>query len=163
MNTFDNNIMDWDSAIESDGSQFIVLPEGDYAFTVTGFERGRYPGSAKLPPCNKASLTLTVELPDGQTATCKEDLMVYRDGDRIRPNPYIAISRAAFAEVKSLAAEFGLTPANRTAIIANALTVEKSKKELDPMEQILTSTSLDDVIIVEEVNADEEETGEVPV
>ena len=84
--------------------------------------------------------------------------MVYRDGDRIRPNPYIAISRAAFAEVKSLAAEFGLTPANRTAIIANALTVEKSKKELDPMEQILTSTSLDDVIIVEEVNADEEET-----
>ena len=25
MSTFDNNIMDWDSAIESDGSQFIVL------------------------------------------------------------------------------------------------------------------------------------------
>lgn len=78
MSTFDNNIMDWDSAIESDGSQFIVLPEGDYAFTVTGFERGRYPGSAKIPACNKASLTLTVELPDGQTATCKEDLILYR-------------------------------------------------------------------------------------
>ena len=58
--------------------------------------------------------------------------------------------------MKSLAAEFGLTPANRTAIIANALTVEKTKKELDPMEQILTSTSLDDVIIVEEEIADEE-------
>ena len=82
--------------------------------------------------------------------------MVYRDGDRIRSNPYIAIARAAFAEVKSLAAEFGLTPANRTAIIANALTVEKTKKELDPMEQILTSTNLDDVIIVEEETADEE-------
>ena len=88
--------------------------------------------------------------------------MVYRDGDRIRPNPYIAISRAAFAEVKSLAAEFGLTPANRTAIIANALTVEKNKKELDPMEQILASTSLDDVIIVEGA-ADEEETREIPI
>lgn len=24
MSTFDNNIMDWDSAIESDGSQFIA-------------------------------------------------------------------------------------------------------------------------------------------
>lgn len=76
--------------------------------------------------------------------------MVYRDGDRIRPNPYIAIARAAFAEVKSMAAEFGLTPANRTAIIANALTAEKARKELDPMEQILASTSLDDVIIMEE-------------
>lgn len=81
--------------------------------------------------------------------------MVYRDGDRIRPNPYIAIARAAFAEVKSLAAEFGLTPANRTAIIANALTAEKTRKELDPMEQILTSTSLDDVILVQEGAPDE--------
>lgn len=82
--------------------------------------------------------------------------MVYRDGDRIRTNPFIAISRAAFAEVKSLAAEFGLTPANRTAIIANALTVEKTRKELDPLEQILTSTSLDDVIVAKEEDADEE-------
>ena len=78
MSNFDSNLMDWDSAIESDGQQFIVLPEGDYAFIVTGFERGRYPGSAKLPPCNKASLILTIELPDGQTATCKEDLILYR-------------------------------------------------------------------------------------
>ena len=78
MNSYDNNIMDWDSAIESDGAQFIVLPEGDYAFTVTNFERSHYPGSAKLPPCPKATLTLMVELPDGQTATCKEDLILYR-------------------------------------------------------------------------------------
>ena len=78
MSNYDANLMDWDSAIESDGQQFIILPEGDYTFTVTGFERGRYPGSAKLPPCNKASLTLTIELPDGQTATCREDLILYR-------------------------------------------------------------------------------------
>ena len=58
--------------------------------------------------------------------------------------------------MKSLAAEFGLTPANRTAIIANALTAEKTRKELDPLEQILTSTSLDDVIVVKEEDADEE-------
>ena len=78
MSNYDANLMDWDSAIESDGQQFIILPEGDYTFTVTGFERGRYPGSAKLPPCNKASLTLTIELPDGQTAARREDLILYR-------------------------------------------------------------------------------------
>ncbi len=35
----DNNIMDWSDTLESDGQEFLVLPEGDYAFTVTGFER----------------------------------------------------------------------------------------------------------------------------
>ena len=78
MSNFDSNLMDWDSTLESDGKQFTVLDEGDYTFTVTSFERGRYPGSAKLPPCNKAILTLTVDLPDGQTATCREDLILYR-------------------------------------------------------------------------------------
>lgn len=58
--------------------------------------------------------------------------MVYRDGDRVRPNPYIAIARAAFAEVKLLAAEFGLTPANRTAIIAWRADREKPKRSLTP-------------------------------
>ena len=86
--------------------------------------------------------------------------MVYKEKDteRVRPNPYIAIARAAFAEVKSMAAEFGLTTANRTAIIANALTAGKSKRELDPMEQILTSTSLDDVIVVGEEELNDEES-----
>ena len=77
MSTFDSNIMDWDAVLETDGQQFITLTEGDYNFTVTSFERGRYPGSAKIPPCNKAVLTLTVHLPDGQTATCREDLILY--------------------------------------------------------------------------------------
>ena len=30
----DNMIMDWDDTIESDGQEFVVLPEGDYTFTV---------------------------------------------------------------------------------------------------------------------------------
>ncbi len=77
--------------------------------------------------------------------------MIYKDKttEKVYPNPYIAIARAAFTEVKSMAAEFGLTPATRTAIVANALSIAKDKKSLDPMEQILTSTNLDDVIIVE--------------
>ena len=47
----------WDDQISVDGEQYVVLEEGDYDFTVTGFERGRFPGSAKIPACNKAVLT----------------------------------------------------------------------------------------------------------
>lgn len=73
---------------------------------------------------------------------------VYKDAnDNIKPNPYIAIAAHQLTEIKSLAAEFGLTPATRTAIIANALSVAKSVK--DPMEQILTSDDLNDAIVVE--------------
>ena len=49
-----NMFLDWDDAIENDGQEFIVLPEGDYNFTVTDFERGRFPGGQKIPVCNKA-------------------------------------------------------------------------------------------------------------
>ena len=76
-NSSNNMIMDWDDALENDGQEYVVLEEGDYNFTVTGFERGRFPGSAKIPPCNKAALTLAVDTPDG-TATVKFDLILYR-------------------------------------------------------------------------------------
>ncbi len=56
--------MDWDDVIENDGQDFI-LPEGDYNFVVTDFERGRFPGSAKISPCNKATLTLQVKTVTG--------------------------------------------------------------------------------------------------
>lgn len=72
-----NMCMDWDDAIENDGQEFIILPEGDYNFTVTDFERGRFPGSAKIPPCNKASLTLEVKTDDG-VAFVRTDLILYR-------------------------------------------------------------------------------------
>jgi hypothetical protein len=45
--------MDWDDAIENDGQEFIILPEGDYNFTVTDFERGSFPGSPKCPPATR--------------------------------------------------------------------------------------------------------------
>lgn len=60
-----NGAMDWDSAIENDGQEFILLPEGDYVFTVTNLERGWYNGSAKMDPCNTANMTLEVRTPDG--------------------------------------------------------------------------------------------------
>lgn len=52
---------EWDATIEHDGAEFITLPKGVYPFEVTRFERSRHEGSAKLPPCNKAMLTIKVE------------------------------------------------------------------------------------------------------
>ncbi len=72
-----NMCMDWDDVLENDGQEFVILPEGDYNFVVKDFERGRFPGSAKIPPCNKASLTLQVKTDKG-IATIRTDLLLYR-------------------------------------------------------------------------------------
>ena len=67
----DNNnerAFEWEDTIEKDGSDFVLLPEGDYNFTVTNFERGRHQGSEKLPPCYKAILTLEIDAPEGKAS-----------------------------------------------------------------------------------------------
>lgn len=51
----------WDDEIQESGPEFVLLPAGDYNFTVEKFERGRHQGSEKLPPCNMAILTLKVD------------------------------------------------------------------------------------------------------
>ncbi len=76
-NRTQDGCLDWNDTIENDGQEFIVLPEGDYNFEVTNFERGRFPGSAKIPACNKATLTLQVKTPEG-IATVRTDLLLYR-------------------------------------------------------------------------------------
>ena len=58
--------LDWNDEIEKD-SDFTLLPEGDYDFTVESFERGRHPGSDKLPACNKAILKLRIDSNEGST------------------------------------------------------------------------------------------------
>lgn len=68
--------LEWDDQITDDGEQYIVLDEGDYDFTVTAFERSRFPGGPKIPGCKKAVFTLTVETPEG-TANVKYDLILW--------------------------------------------------------------------------------------
>lgn len=74
-----NNIdreYDWDDEIVKD-SDFVLIPEGDYNFTVVAFERARHEGSEKLPPCNKAIITLRIALPDGSTQELKHNLFLH--------------------------------------------------------------------------------------
>lgn len=72
-----NQNIGWDDTIEVDGEEYILLDEGDYNFIVTNFERGSFPGGAKIPPCNKASITVQVNSPKG-LANVKFDLLLHR-------------------------------------------------------------------------------------
>ena len=67
MSEYADRELGWDDAIEHDSEGFEVVPEGDYSFKVTNFQRARHPGSDKLPPCNKAILTLAIT--DGTHST----------------------------------------------------------------------------------------------
>lgn len=77
INNNQNMMLDWNDSIENDGQAFVLLPEGDYNFVVTNFERGRFPGGAKVPACNKASITVQVSAAEG-VSTVKFDLLLYR-------------------------------------------------------------------------------------
>ena len=66
-NAVEGKELGWDDPIEKE-SEFVLLPPGEYDFTVTAFERKRYNSgpNAKLPPCNMAQLTLRIDGLTGQ-------------------------------------------------------------------------------------------------
>lgn len=66
----------WDEVIENDSPDFVTLPEGDYDFEVTEFERARHNGSDKLPACNKAVVHIRIEGTEGIT-TIKHNLFLH--------------------------------------------------------------------------------------
>lgn len=76
-NTNLNQEIGWDDVIENDGQEFVLLEEGDYNFTVTNFERGRFPGGQKIPACNKATITIQITTEEG-LASVKFDLLLYK-------------------------------------------------------------------------------------
>lgn len=66
--------LDWDDEVPV--NKYTTLPEGDYDFVVESFERGRYEGSDKVPPCKRALLKLRVDAPEG-TMVMTESLFLY--------------------------------------------------------------------------------------
>ena len=66
----------WGDEIQQESS-FILLPEGDYRFTVEKFDRARHAGSANIPPCNKAIVHFRVFSPDGSSVLLQENLFLH--------------------------------------------------------------------------------------
>jgi len=73
----DPNFMDWDDELSSD-SEFKLLPEGDYNFEVMSYERGSYPGSEKISPCNKVIMTLKLSDNAGNQTIIKHDFILWK-------------------------------------------------------------------------------------
>ena len=69
-----NRALNWDDEITQE-STFTLLPEGEYNFKVTNFERAWYDGSDKIPPCNKAIITIKIETTKGD-AEIKENFFL---------------------------------------------------------------------------------------
>ena len=69
-----NRALNWDDEITQE-STFTLLPEGEYNFKVTNFERAWYDGSDKIPPCNKAIVTIKIETTKGD-AEIKENFFL---------------------------------------------------------------------------------------
>lgn len=70
----DNYELNWDSEITKE-SEFVLLPEGTYKFTVQSVERGRFAGSEKMNACPSATLSLKVSGgPDGAEGTVQDTL-----------------------------------------------------------------------------------------
>ena len=57
---------DWDDEIEKE-SEFALLEDGDYDFEITGFERGSFDGSEKMPPCKMATVSFRIKDKDGNS------------------------------------------------------------------------------------------------
>jgi len=70
MDNNQNGALGWGDDISQD-SQFVLLPAGDYDFTVKGFERGRYEpkaGSKIQDECPMAKVSFDITTPDGEVA-----------------------------------------------------------------------------------------------
>lgn len=65
----------WEDEIEKDSS-FVLLPAGEYEFTVKEFERARFAGSEKMPACNQAKLKLEIVAKEG-TALINHNLFLH--------------------------------------------------------------------------------------
>jgi hypothetical protein len=83
----------WDDEIQRDGGEFVVLPAGDYNFTVTKFERGRFAGSEKMPACNQAKLELKVHSQEHGDVTITHTLLLHTKTEGFLSNFFAGIGQ----------------------------------------------------------------------
>lgn len=89
--------LSWDGPIQKD-NEFVILPEGEYDFEVLSFERARHDGSAKLPPCNKAVLSIRISSPEGQTTTLQHNLFLHSTTEGMLCAFFVAIGQRKHGE-----------------------------------------------------------------
>ena len=87
----------WDDEISKE-SEFTLLPEGDYNFTVVKFNRGRHNGSVKLPACNKAELELSVDDGKGNTGTVYHNLFLHTNTEGMLSAFFVSIGQKKHGE-----------------------------------------------------------------
>ena len=93
----DDRELGWDDEIQKDSSGFITLPEGDYEFLVKEFERARFAGSEKLPPCHQAKLKLEVVTEKG-TALINHNLFLHSRTEGMVSAFFVAIGQKQHGE-----------------------------------------------------------------
>lgn len=90
------NALGWDDDFEAQESTFVLLPEGDYWFEITKLEKGRYNGSDKVPPCNKAIITFCIHAPQGDIIITENYMLIDLDWARRKMTEFF--SAIGFAE-----------------------------------------------------------------
>lgn len=67
----------YEGTISEEGSDFVLLPDGDYEFTVNKVVRTRHEASQNLPACNEVDVELTIWGPSDR-ATITERFFLVR-------------------------------------------------------------------------------------
>ena len=94
----------WEDTIENDGGEFTLLPEGEYPFEVTSFERGRHSPKegGKLPACNKAILTILITAETGESISITHTLFLHSKTEGLLCNFFTAIGQRKRGEKLSM-------------------------------------------------------------
>lgn len=95
-NTVDREL-DWNEEISKE-SEFTLLSDGDYNFTVVSFERARHNGSAKLPPCNKAVLKIKIDGGELGSTTITHNLFLHTKCEGMLSEFFISIGQKKHGE-----------------------------------------------------------------
>ncbi|QDK70326.1 hypothetical protein [Lactococcus protaetiae] len=141
----DNEILGWDDEVE-EGSPFVLLPEGDYPFIITGLDRGIYEKPAnresKVPAnCPMATVTLEFTAPTGEKTTLTEKFYLYKKMQWKINQFFTSIGAQKNAEGKVRMNWNGVLGAHGTAsLIINKYMKDNKEKENNKIDTFLEPT-----------------------
>ena len=76
--TQNDGAMGWDDEITAEAKEYTLLPVGTYQFIIKdNFVRSKTSGKGKLPVCNKADITLTINY-EGEEVKVTTSLILHK-------------------------------------------------------------------------------------